>query len=511
MTKRQRESDNRVVHRGDILTHPEIGDDKAYTFVKKERRNGRTWVTLVRVRDRHEFTIRCDDFCRGKRPKHAFLYQYDAVKSGEFRVVNEKDLQLGQGSNDYVEFVRTRDEHPFKMRCGDFCAGKRPKPAFLYQYDAVKSGEFKVVNEKDLQLGQGSGKDVQFVRTRDDHPFKMRCDEFCAGVRPPKFLLYQYDAVKSGEFKVVNEKDLQLGQGSNDYVEFVRTRDDHPFKMRCDAFCAGQRPKPAFLYQYDAVKSGEFRVVNEKDLQLGQGSNEYVQFVRTRDDQPFTMRCDEFCRRLCFHCLEFSHCTYASNVCASCWCVRNPASALAVASNEGNKTEILVAALMRAHFGDVRKEHPTRDDKREDVVLLSNMLAVAVDGAHHFFDTPYQHGRITFCVDVQKTDTDKVEWWFADHPGSTYVRFEQRDCWTGYPVNMNKPINFDFIKLLKYVIDDPEKFNNTVVFLEMPHRRHYDEHRRLLDAAGIKHVTLDPRNPDFGGLLEDKRHIFIET
>jgi hypothetical protein len=47
--------------------------------------------------------------------------------------------------------------------------------------------------------------------------------------------------------------------------------------------------------------------------------------------------------------------------------------------------------------------------------------------------------------------------------------------------------------------------------LEMPHRRHYDEHRRLLDAAGIKHVTLDPRNPDFGGLLEDKRHIFIET
>jgi hypothetical protein len=266
------------------------------------------------------------------------------------------------------------------------------------------------------------------------------------------------------------------------------------------------------VYQLECIVSGEFTLVDEEDAQLGQGFNKKIKLVRTHDERHITERCDMFCSRICFHCLEMSHCTYAPNTCASCWCVQYPGAALAVTPAEGNKTEILVAAMLEAHLGRVRKEHPTRDQKREDVVLMSTMLCVAIDGVHHFFDTNYGSGLIS-CSEVQRVDTDKCRWWFADHPGASYVRMPQRPAWCGYPVNQLKPISFDFVNVIDYVNQNPDLYGGKVVFLEkMDRPTLYGEHRRLLDVETIEHMTLDPRTIDYGPnrITEDKRAILSQ-
>ena len=447
-------------HEGPIETHPEIGEGKAYKLVKSELvligKQNRRFVTLERVADNHEFTIR-----------------YDVL-----------------------------------------CAGHRPPEKLVYQLECIVSGEFTVVNEEDAQLGQGNGKKIKLVRTRDNHPFTMRCDTFCLqGSRPPAKLVYQLECIVSGEFTVVNEKDTQLGQGARKKIKLVRTRDNHPFTMRCDTFCLdGSRPPAKLVYQLECIVTGEFKVVNDEDGQLGQGSAKRIELVRTHDERHITERCDHFCSRVCFHCLEMSHCTYAQNTCASCWCVQYPGAALAVTPVEGNKTEILVAAMLEAHLGRVRKEHPTRDQKREDVVLMSTMLCVAIDGAHHFVDTDYGSGLIS-SFEVQRVDTDKCRWWLADHQGASYVRMPQRPAWRGYPVNQLKPISFDFVNAIDYVNQNPELYGGKVVFLEKTDRPTlYGEHRRLLDVETIEHVTLDPNTIDYGPnrITEDKRAILSQ-
>jgi hypothetical protein len=449
-------------HEGPIETHPEVGDDKAYKLVKSElvligKQKRRRFVTLVRVADNHPFTVRCDTFC----------------------------LQ-----------------------------GSRPPDKLVYQLECIVNGEFTVVNEEDAQLGQGNGKKIKLVRTRDNHPFTMRCDTFCLqGSRPPDKLVYQLECIVNGEFTVVNDEDAQLGQGAHKKIKLVRTHDNHPFTMRCDDFCAGKRPLDKFVYQLECIVSGEFTVVNDEDAQLGQGSVKRITLVRTRDERHITERCDLFCSRICFRCLEMSHCTYAQNTCASCWCVQYPGAALAVAPAEGNKTEILVAAMLEAHLGRVRKEYPTRDQKREDVVLMNTMLCVAIDGAHHFFDKDYGPCLIS-CSEVQRVDTDKCRWWFADHPGASYVRMPQSPAWSGYPVNHLKPISFDFVNAINYVNQNPDLYGGKVVFLEKTGRTTlYGEHRRLLDAENIEHATLDPRTINYGPnrITEDKRTILSHT
>jgi hypothetical protein len=503
-------------HDGPIETHPEVGDGKAYKLVKSEmvlvEKNKRRFVTLTRMADNHPFTMLCFNFCAGKRPPDKFVYQLECIVSGEFTLVNEEDAQLGQGANKKIKLVRMRDNHPFTARCDSFCAGKRPLDKFVYQLECIASGEFKLVNEKDAQLGQGAKKKIKVVRTRDNHEFSMRCDAFCAGKRPPAKFVYQLECIVNGEFTVVNDEDAQLGQGSAKKITLVRTRDNHKFTMKCACFCIGKRPPAKFVYQLECIVNGEFTVVNEEDAQLGQGSGKKIELVRTHDQRHITERCDVFCSRICFHCLEMSHCTYAQNTCASCWCVQYPGAALAVTPVEGNKTEILVAAMLEAHLGRVRKEHPTRDQKREDVVLMSTMLAVAIDGVHHFFDTNYGSGLIS-CSEVQRVDTDKCRWWFADHPGASYVRMPQRPAWRGYPVNQLKPISFDFVNAIDYVNQNPDLYGGKVVFLEKTDRPTlYGEHRRLLDVETIEHMTLDPRTIDYGPnrITEDKRAILSQ-
>ena len=446
-------------HDGPIESHPEVGDDKPYKIVKSEL------------------------------------------------------VLIGKNKRRMVTLTRMADNHPFTMRCDHFCAGTRPPDKFVYQLECIVSGEFTLVNVEDAQLGQGNGKKIKLVRTRDNHEFAMRCDNFCLqGNRPPAKFVYQLECIVSGEFTVVNDEDAQLGQGSGKKIKLVRTRDNHPFTMRCDDFCAGHRPPDKFAYQLECIVSGEFTLVNEKDAQLGQGSNKKIKLVRTHDERHITERCDKFCSRVCFHCLEMSHCTYAPNTCASCWCVQYPGAALAVTPAEGNKTEILVAAMLEAHLGRVRKEHPTRDQKREDAVLMSTMLGVAIDGAHHFVDTDYGSGLIS-SVEVQRADTDKCRWWLADHPGASYVRMPQRPAWRGYPVNQLKPISFDFVNAIHYVNQNPELYGGKVIFLEKTDRSTlYGEHRRLLDVESIEHVTLDPSTIDYGPnrITEDKRAILSQ-
>jgi hypothetical protein len=311
----------------------------------------------------------------------------------------------------------------------------------------------------------------------------------------------------------VNDEDNQLGQGNGKKIKLVRTRDNHPFTMRCNTFCLqGSRPPDKFVYQLECIVSGEFTLVNGEDAQLGQGNGKKIKLVRTRDQRRITERCAIFCSRICFRCLEMSHCTYAPNTCASCWCVQYPGAALAVTPMASNKTEILVAAMLEAHLGRVRKEHPTRDQKREDVVLMSTMLCVAIDGEHHFIDTDYGSGLIS-CSEVQRVDTDKCRWWFADHPGASYVRMPQRPAWRGYPVNQVKTITFDFVNAINHVNQNPGLYGGKVVFLEKTDRPTlYVEHRRLLDVETIEHVTLDPNTIDYGPnrITEDKRTILSQ-
>jgi len=445
-------------HEGPIETHPEVGDGKAYQLVKSE---------LVLV---------------------------------------------GKNKRRFVTLTRVADNHPFTMRCDAFCAGKRPPAKFVYQLECIVSGEFTLVNEEDAQLGQGNGKKIKLVRTRDNHSFTSRCTQFCAGHRPPDKLVYQLECIVNGEFTVVNDEDAQLGQGAKNKIKLVRTRDNHPFTIRCDSFCAGKRPPAKLVYQLECIVSGEFTLVNGEDAQLGQGNGKKIKLIRTHDQRHITERCDLFCSRICFHCMEMSHCTYAPNTCASCWCVQYPGAALAVSPDNGRKTEILVAAMLEAHLGRVRKEHPTRDQKREDVVLMSTMMCVAIDGSHHFVDT-YYGSTLMMCSEVQRGDTDKCRWWLADHPGASYVRMPQRPAWRGYPVNQLKPISFDFVNAINYVNQTPDLYGGKVVFLEKTDRPTlYGEHRRLLDVESIEHVTLDPRTIDYGPnrITEDKRSILSQ-
>ena len=372
---------------------------------------------------------------------------------------------------------------------------------------------YKIVKSELVLVGKNKRRMVTLVRVADNHPFTMRYDNFCDGKRPLAKFVYQLECIVSGEFTLVNEEDLQLGQGFNKKIKLVRTRDNHEFTMRCDNFCLqGNRPPDKLVYQLECIVSGEFTLVNDEDAQLGQGNGKKITLVRTRDQRHITERCDMFCSRICFHCLEMSHCTYAQNTCASCWCVQYPGAALAVTPMEGNKTEILVAAMLEAHLGRVSKEPPTRDDKREDVVLMSTMLCVAIDGAHHFVDTDYGPCLIS-CSEVQRVDTDKCRWWLADHPGASYVRMPQRPAWRGYPVNQLKPISFDFVNAIDYVNQNPDLYGGKVVFLEKTDRPTlYGEHRRLLDVESIEHVTLDPRTIDYGPnrITEDKRTILSQ-
>ena len=471
-------------------------------------------IELVRTRDGHQFTMCCQNFCHlGNRPPEKLLYQLDVIKSGEFTLVEKSDGRLGQGSNQKIELVRMRDGHQFTMKCANFCRGCRPPEKLLYQLDVVKSGEFTLVEKSDGELAQGTHKKIELVRMRDGHQFTMKCSNFCTGCRPPEKLLHQLDVVKSGEFTLVDKSDGELGQGSHKKIELVRTRDGHQFTIQCSRFFSGQRPPEKLVYQLSVISSKKFKLVNESDGQLGQGSRKHIELVRTCDQLPVTVRCDAFCSCLCFHCLDMiSQCTYAPNTCASCWCIKFPGAALAASNIVGHKTEILVAAMLEAHLGRVRKEHPTRDKKREDVVLLSTNLAIAIDGVHHFKDFMYAgNNHINSCAVKQSMDTNKTRWWLEDHPDSSYVRFRQDDCWKGYPVNVSKPITFDFVSATNYINQRPEQYGGKVVFLEkMDKKSCYMEHRRLLDVDGIRHVTLDPRTiPDYGPyrIVEDKRYI----
>ena len=99
-------------HDGPIETHPEVGDGKAYQLVKSKPvlvgKNKRRMVTLVRVADNHEFTMRCDTFClQGSRPPDKLVYQLECIVNGEFTVVNDEDAQLGQGNGKKIKLVRT--------------------------------------------------------------------------------------------------------------------------------------------------------------------------------------------------------------------------------------------------------------------------------------------------------------------------------------------------------------------------------------------------------------------
>ena len=385
----------------------------------------------------------------------------------------------------------------------------------IEEHPEVGDGKaYKLLKSELVLFGKNKRRMLTLERVEDNHQFTIRCDSFCLqGKRPPESLVYQLDVIRNGEFTLIDESESQLGQGSGKDIKLVRTRDNHQFTVRCDSFCLqGKRPPEKLVYQLDVIRNGDFTLIDESDSQLGQGSMEYIKLVRTYDQRLVTDRCDVFCSRICFHCLGMSHCTYAPNTCASCWGIKFPGAALAVSQHMGNKTEILVAAMLEAHLGRVRKEFPTRDNKREDVVLQSTKLCVAIDGGHHFGDTMYSD-KMVYCDKVQLTDTNKCRWWFEDYPGSSYVRFEQRDAWNGYPVNMEKPIAFDFVSATNYINQHPELYADTVVFLEkMDKPTKYAEHRRLLEVEGIKHVTLDPRTIDYGPshISKDKRAILSQ-
>ena len=427
-------------------------------------------------------------------------------------------MLVGKQKRRFITLERVEDNHQFTVRCDHFCLqGSRPPEKLVYQLGVIRNCDFTLVNESDGQLGQGSREYIKLVRTRDGHQFTARCDSFCLqGKRPPDKLVYQLDVIRNGDFTLVNEEDGQLGQGSKKDIKLVRTRDGHPFTMRCETFCLeGSRPPEKLVYQLEVIRNGDFTMVNEEDGQLGQGSGKHIKLVRTRDQKPVSIRCDTFCSGVCFHCLiTSSSCNFAPNTCASCWCIKFPGAALSVHPNAGRQTEIMVAAMLNAHLGHVHKEYMTRDNKREDVVLMSTKLAVAIDGIHHFADHQYtENGKVMYCAEMQLVDTNKCRWWFKDYPGSSYVRMVQDTSWRGYPVNTLKPISFDFVSAINYIDHHPELYGGKVVFLEkMDKATAYAEHRRLLDVERIGHVTLDPRTIEYGPyrIVEDKRAILSQ-
>ena len=83
-------------------------------------------VTLLRVRDNHLFTMRADHFCAGHRPVERLLYHYEPLVAGEFVLVRPADGQLGMGSHKQIELIRTCDGYKFSQRCAAFCIGQRP-------------------------------------------------------------------------------------------------------------------------------------------------------------------------------------------------------------------------------------------------------------------------------------------------------------------------------------------------------------------------------------------------
>ena len=190
-TKRKAEAST-----GPVEERPEVGDGKLYKLVKSESvligKQKHTTVTLERMEDDHQFTMYCGNSRQVGRRPGKLVHQLDVIASGEFTIVNESDGKLGQGSNKKIELVRTRDGHHFTMNCSNFCGhGHRPPEKLVYQSDNIRSGEFTLVNDEDGRLGQGSGKKIELVRTRDGHSFTMSCSNFCGrGRRPPDKLLY---------------------------------------------------------------------------------------------------------------------------------------------------------------------------------------------------------------------------------------------------------------------------------------------------------------------------------
>ena len=249
-TKRKAEAST-----GPVEERPEVGDGKLYKLVKSESvligKQKHTTVTLERMEDDHQFTMYCGNSRQVGRRPGKLVHQLDVIVSGEFTIANESDGQLGQGSNKKIELVRTRDGQRFTMICRNFCVcGHRPPEKLVHQLDVIASGEFTIVNESDGKLGQGSNKKIELVRTRDGHHFTMNCSNFCGhGHRPPEKLVYQSDNIRSGEFTLVNDEDGRLGQGSGKKIELVRTRDGHSFTMSCSNFCGrGRRPPDKLLY-----------------------------------------------------------------------------------------------------------------------------------------------------------------------------------------------------------------------------------------------------------------------
>jgi len=381
-------------------------------------------------------------------------------------------------------------------------------------------------------ISREKGSLLNLLRKSDGHIFRARINHFLNGTRPPLRLLYQNEAVAGGEYRVVREDDLQLSQGSGKKVDFVRCADDYPFTMVCGSFCAGHRPPSQILRDLSPIKDGRIKLVNPEDGLLGQGSNRVIEVRRPDSAESFTIPVYSLCSSLCFTCLKtHSSCTFAPNTCSGCWSSAHPAHALANAPR--HKTEILVRTMLAEHLTrapgaqnfvyEVKREVTTRGGKREDLVVSIRQIspgardidvAVAIDGVHHFRSGNAYGYRGTDSAAVQAIDTDKCGWWLDDHPGSSYIRMDQERVFQGYPIPAGRRITFDFVNAVQYVLDRRDLFGGRVVFLERSDLVHkyggYGAHRALLDARSIPHATLDPLSTDIPAVhTEDRRAVLV--
>ena len=375
-------------------------------------------------------------------------------------------------------------------------------------------------------ISREKGSLLTLLRKSDGHIFRARINHFLNGTRPPLRLLYQNEAVAGGEYKVVREDDLQLSQGSGKKVDFVRCADDYPFTMVCGSFCGGHRPPAQILRDLSPIREGRIQLVNPSDGLLGQGSNRVIEVRRPDSAESFTIPVHSLCSSLCFTCLKpHASCTFAPNTCSGCWRSANPAHALANAPRR--KTEILVRTMLNEHLGTsspcaykIKQEVTTRDGKREDLVVCSTddrglEVAVAIDGVHHFRSGNAYGNRGTDSTAVQAVDTDKCGWWLADHPGSSYIRMDQERVFQGYPIPAGRKITFDFVNAIQHVLDRRDLFGGRVVFLERSDLAHkyggYVAHREMLDARSIPHATLDPLSTDIPAVhTEDRRAVLAD-
>ena len=188
-----------------------------------------------------------------------------------------------------------------------------------------------------------------------------RCAAICLqDSRPPnrkpakrKPFVRQLDVIESGEYLLVKEEDGRLPQGSNKDIQLIRARDGHEFSMRCANFCLkGRRPSEKFVYQHPAIESRDYALMNKDDSRLPQGSDKNIKLIRACDGHEFSMRCADFSSRVCFCCLGFSDCTYAPNLCAMCWFIKNPISLFAIGHQKSiPKTEIWLASCSTLKWG----------------------------------------------------------------------------------------------------------------------------------------------------------------